>query len=410
MRPIKPLLTTLCVALALAGCGVSQNPTAMQALDRAVGMVAMGETGPAKLVRLHFRDRAQLNALAHAGVDLFENVDNRRNTVDASLTPKTEAIVRQMGVAFEPLPMRVGLTGTSFPHGYQSVAQVEQDMQAIASAHPTFVHFTTIGQSLKGQPIGALEICSHPGQNLPAVRLQAGQHARELPPVEIMSRLMHLLADGYGKDQQITSLVDTRDIWIVPIVNPDGRVKVQQGDAMWRKNVRAPYGVDVNRNADDHFSEGDHDQSEDDYGGKAPFSEPETQAIRDLCAQHHFALSLDMHNYAGMILWPPGYDDSTTKDEATFERIGDTIAKKIGYQAGTIARTIYNTYGDTSTWEYDAHGTLAFAAELNDSGFNPSFSEVDKDWSDWKDNLLYLIDQADQSKHVPLNLPNLSLR
>lgn len=410
MRPIKPLLTTTCIALALAGCGVSQTPFAQQALERAAGMVAMGETGPAKLVRIHFRDRAQLNALAHAGVDLFENVDNRRNTVDASLTPKTEAIVRQLGATYEPMPLNEGLEAERFPQGYQTVAQVQADMQAIASAHPNFVHLVTIGHSLKGQAIDALEFCSHPAQNLPAIRLQAGQHARELPPVEIMSRLMHLLADGYGKDNQITSLVDTRDIWIVPIVNPDGRVKVQGGDSMWRKNVRAPYGVDINRNADDHFDEGDHDDSQDDYGGPSAFSEPETQAIRDLCAQHHFVISFDMHNYAGMVLWPPGYDDSTTKDEATFERIGGTIAKKIGYQAGTIARTIYNTYGDTSTWEYDAHGTLAFAAELDDPGFNPSFAQVNKDWKDWQPNLLYLIDQAGQVRSSRFGLPGFALR
>jgi len=74
------------------------------------------------------------------------------------------------------------------------------------------------------------------------------------------------------------------------------------------------------------------------------------------------------------------------------------MAQHIGYKAGTIARTIYNTYGDLATWEYDALGTLAFAAELDDPNFNPPFSQVDSDWKAWKDNLVYLISVSDNPR------------
>jgi hypothetical protein len=350
------------------------------------------------VVRIHYTDRNQLTALDKAGVDLFENVDARHNTVGATMTAATEATLKAFGVKYDLLRSSEAVTRGGMPSGYHTVDQVNADIQAIATAHPSFAKAVAIGKSLEGRTIFALNFTSKPGTGLPAVRINAGQHARELPPVELADRLIKLLADGYGKDAKITSLIDTRDIWIVPIVNPDGRTKVQGGNDMWRKNTRklsgGAFGVDTNRNCDDHFSGGDTNTWADDYHGPAPFSEPESSAIRDLCAKVHFKASLDVHNFAGMILWPPGYNDSFSKDEPTFKKIGAQLGDHLGYKSGTIATTIYKTWGDLSTWEYDTYGTLAFAAELDDSGFSADLSEADKDWTAWQPNFLYLIDAA----------------
>ena len=66
-----------------------------------------------------------------------------------------------------------------------------------------------------------------------------------------------------------------------------------------------------------------------------------------------------------------------------------------GYtKVGTIARTIYKTYGDFATWEYNALGTLSFACELGDSGFAAPSSQMERDWLAWRPNFLLLIDSA----------------
>jgi carboxypeptidase T len=401
-----PLLA-LGATVSLVGCSMNAPIGALG--DRANGPLAAQGQGQGQEVHITFKDGAQLDNLARHGVDLFENVDNQHHTVDALVTPRGESYLRQMGVRYT-VTLNSPNFANGFPQGYQTVAGLTADLQALAVAHPNTVKLTIIGQSLEKRPLYAVEICSHPEAHLPAVRINSGQHARELPPVEITSRLIHLLAEGYGTNPAITQLVDTRDIWIIPLVNPDGRSRVEKGSNMWRKNARpngdGTWGVDTNRNADDHFAQGDKDSSQDDYQGKAPFSEPESQAIRDLCAKEHFTVSLDLHNYAGMVLWAPGYSNALTKDDAAFSRIGGQLASHIGYKFGTINRTIYPTYGDLSTWEYDAYGTLGFAAELNDTGFNPPYSEVAKDWSDWQANLLYLISVADNPRlaHAPLGL------
>jgi carboxypeptidase T len=296
-----------------------------------------------------------------------------------------------------------------FPAGYHTVDQVYADMKAMAAAHPTYVQLVEFGKSLETtqgrakRPMVALRITSKRNAGLPSVRLGGGVHARELPPVELMTRFAHTLVDGYGRNATITKLVDTKDIWIVPLQNPDGRAKVEGGASMWRKNARrdayAPEGVDCNRNADEHFSQGDADAWADDFRGPSAFSEPETQALRDLAAKHPFDVALDMHCFGGMVMWPPGYDRSYTADEAEFRRIGTAIGQAVGYRSGTIARTIYQAYGDNTTWEYTHHRTLAFAVELDSGSFNPAYGEVDRQWAKWKAPLLSLVSQTTKHAH-----------
>lgn len=386
---------------ALAGCNGALQLGNHDA-DRQNAQRVAESRAPRSQVRIFFRDVTQLEAASRAGVDLFENVDRTAGTVDALASAKGEAALKRLGIRYEVIQAPDRIKGMGMPSGYQTVEAVMADVQKVAAAYPAIVRLETIGKSLQDRPLTAVHLTSQPQGTQPALLITSGQHARELPPVELSMRLIRLLTEQYGKDATITKLVDTRDIWIVPVLNPDGRTMVEGGSAMWRKNARnngdGTRGVDTNRNADDHFQDGNPDSSADDFRGSAPFSEPESQAIRDLCAREKFTLSLDIHCYGGMLLWPPGFTSTPTKDEATFRRIGERIAKPLGYRHGTINRTIYPTYGDMATWQYNAHGVLAFAAELQDPRFNPPYSQVDTDWKQWKDNLLYLIDVADSPR------------
>ncbi|MBO9541348.1 zinc carboxypeptidase [bacterium] len=386
---------------ALAGCnGALQLGNSNS--DKQNAQNAAESQAPRSQVRIYFRDVSQLEAASRAGVDLFENVDRTAGTVDALATAKGEDALKRLGIRYEVLEAPRTTRGAGLPSGYQTVEAVMADVKQVAANYPSIVRLETIGKSLQDRPLTAVHVTSKPQGIQPAVLITSGQHARELPPVELNMRLLKLLTEQYGKDPAITKLVDTRDIWLVPVLNPDGRTMVEGGSAMWRKNARnngdGTRGVDTNRNADDHFEQGNPSTHADDYRGSAPFSEPESQAIRDLCAREKFTVSLDIHCYGGMFLWPPGNTSTPTKDEATFRKIGDHIAKPLGYRYGTINRTIYPTYADMATWQYNAHGILAFAAELQDPRFNPPFSQVDTDWKQWKDNLLYLIDVADSPR------------
>ena len=392
MTIFKPLLSSLLVAVALAGCGQA-GPSVFGGQERTSLFTAQSEAEGGVPVVLHFKSKAQLDALARAGVDLFENVDLKKGTVGALLTARTEKLVRQIGARYA-VAQNAERVQDRMPGGYRTVKQIEAELQALASQYPKVVHLQAIGKSLEGRTIWAVNLTSKPGQKLPAVRLTTGVHARELPPVEVNMNLVRTLAEGYGSDETITRLLDSRDVWTVPVWNPDGRTKVEDGSAMWRKNTRDNQGVDINRNADDHWQQGSASPWAQDYRGAAPFSEPETQAVKALTERVDFKVAMDMHCYGGMVLWPPGFSKEYSKDEAAFRAIGERMAKPLGYKAGTIARTIYSTFGDFATWEYQQKGTLSFAVELDTGGFNPSYKVAEKQWHDWKDNLLFMIDAA----------------
>ena len=93
---------------------------------------------------------------------------------------------------------------------------------------------------------------------------------------------------------------------------------------MWRKNRRSPsssvncYGVDLNRNFDAGFGNTAQNPCSNSYGGPAPFSEPETRAIRDLLAAHNqrVKVTLFMHSFSQLWLSPYGVNTSDPADYA----------------------------------------------------------------------------------------------
>lgn len=326
-------------------------------------------------------------ALARAGVDLLEDADPARRTVSALVSgsdlKRLTALGVQARISRAALPTRQPM-----PTGYRTLAAIDAEIDALAAAHPALLTVSSLGQSNQGRPLRALRLTAKPEAKLPAVRISSGMHARELPPVELTLLLARDLLE-HAAEPEVSSLLASREIWIVPVANPDGRARVEGGAWLWRKNDNPSRAVDINRNADLHWDGGSDNPSADDYHGTAPFSEPETRALRDFAQAKRFVASLDVHCFGGMVLWPYGHTTSPPKDEARFATLGKVLAGPLGYRAGGIAKTIYPTFGDFACWEYEKLGTLAMAAELDTpgfgaSGFAPPYSAVESLWTRWR--------------------------
>lgn len=114
-------------------------------------------------------------------------------------------------------------------------------------------------------------------------------HARELATAELATRFAEHLVAGYGQDPDITWLLDYSEVHIVPMANPDGRKRAEEGEC-WRKNtdnddgcsILLQFGTDLNRNSSFHWGEvGSSGYAcEEVYRGQEAASEPETQAIQ----------------------------------------------------------------------------------------------------------------------------------
>jgi hypothetical protein len=322
-------------------------------------------------------------------------------TIDLILTLAERDQVRALG--FDPVPIVMGPSGLAHPSialnpnlgAYHNLAETMAEMASYAAAHPSIAVLDTIGFSLEGRPLVAIRISDQAGVNQgePEALILGCHHARELMSVELPLYIMRRLLDGYGVDPVLTTLVDTRDIWIVPIVNPDGYFYLQghtsgQSDGWWRKNRRpngdGTFGVDLNRNYGfrwgwDNIGSSPTPSSEV-YRGTAAFSEPENAALRDFINAHDFTISASFHSYGDLFLYPWGYDTLNTPDQSIFGAFGDSVSVQNGYRAGNpLNGAIYLTNGELDDWLYgdvsQRPKVFGFTFEVNtaaEGGFDPA--------------------------------------
>lgn len=251
--------------------------------------------------------------------------------------------------------------------GYMTLSEIESQMSLMHLNYPDITtEPASIGQTIQGRNIWAFKISDNPDidENEPEVLYTAAIHAREvITPLVLFHFIDHLLTN-YGIDSEITALIDNRELWFILCVNPDGyyhnQVIQPNGGGMWRKNRRnngdGTYGIDLNRNFGYEWgydNEGSSPITSDDtYRGTGPFSEPETQAIRDFITSRNFVISMFYHSYSNLLLWPYGYlDGLITPDNDIFTEIGDTVNAFNGYIPGPSWQ-LYVVNGSSDDWIY----------------------------------------------------------
>ena len=254
-----------------------------------------------------------------------------------------------------------------------------------------------IGQSVEGRDIWAFKVSDNPNlnENEPKVLYTALTHARE--PVGMMNLFFFVqrLAETYGVDSELSYLVDNREMWFVPVVNPDGYVFNEEiepnGGGMHRKNRLetncgdgTEKGVDINRNfgfdwgLDDVGSVSNPCGST--YRGEIQFSEPETQAVRDLLNNHNFNNVLHYHTFSNLYIHSFGNGSLPDEPELTkITDIGYEMARYNGYTVGNGLATVgYSVNGDAVDWTYGEKNMISFTPEVGSyqQGFWPSEDEI----------------------------------
>ncbi|HSK27887.1 MAG TPA: M14 family zinc carboxypeptidase [Jiangellales bacterium] len=261
---------------------------------------------------------------------------------------------------------------------------IEDELRDTAAANPRLTKLVTYGKSVNGQDLLALKVSKNANQGQdgrkPAVLYLGAQHAREWITPEMVRRLMHHFIDGYGKDAEITRLVDTTELWFVPVANPDGYdFTFTPGNRLWRKNlqdndgdgtIRPGDGVDLNRNFAVKWgwdNEGSSPQpASETYRGPEPNSEPETEALDAFVGQVGFEHFVNYHSAAELLLYGIGWQVNTpSPDDVILEAMVGTDEEPAveGYDPD-ISAELYTTNGDTDTHMTVEHGTLGFTPEM----------------------------------------------
>lgn len=276
-----------------------------------------------------------------------------------------------------------------YREGYHSYAEASKELKRLEKKYPGLARRVSLGKSVEGREIWALRIREKRGQE--KVVITGCHHAREWMTVEIPLGIAKALCE---KPEQLHG----KEVWIVPVVNPDGLEYSRETDNLWRKNRRplegGEVGVDLNRNywdgspqtmhiyrpkgdqpgrTDDDFEEGVDDPKAENYRGPKGASEPETRALMKLKLES--VGSLDFHSYGEMLLRPPGVTRRKIKGEKQLQELGEGMNAAAGGGLKVMRGSgLYPTSGapDDLQWHY---GIPGFTFEVNGC-FQPHPSQI----------------------------------
>ena len=299
--------------------------------------------------------------------------------------------------------------------GYHNYAEVAAEAAKLERDYPALVRRFSIGKSWEGRDLWALKISDNVAvdEAEPEVLFDAGQHAREPLSVEMALYLLDELTGKYTSDARIRSAVDSREIWIVPNVNPDGsEYDISPGDGYlyWRKN-RQGSGTDLNRNWGYQWgccNGSTTNPAGETYRGAAPFSAPETAALHDFVLSRRVGgvqqikTSIDFHTYGELVMWPFAYtyDDTapgmTLDQREAFAALGRSMAQSNGFTPQQTSE-LYISDGNLRDWFWGSQGIFAYGFELwgGQGGFHPPDEAIVEQTSRNREAALQLVEAAD---------------
>jgi hypothetical protein len=308
---------------------------------------------------------------------------------------------------------------------YHNYSEIVATLLYLNETYPNVVDMFPIGKSWQNRDIYCIRLTNESDtQPKPKVFFVGYHHAREPITAELVLYFTVDAATKFGTNETITNMLNCSEIYIVPALNVDGFDALERND--WqRKNARpidedgdglfdedppddedgdgyiedlyywdgidyyfirwegldddgdGEYnedwigGVDLNRNYPISWENASSDPSSSVYRGSSPFSEPETQAIRDLALEHNFTYAISFHSGTELILYPWGYTDDPPPDEIILREIAQDLSSITGGTTYQQVCGLYKCYGVWDDWMYGNRSTFAFTCEIygNDSAW-----------------------------------------
>ena len=275
---------------------------------------------------------------------------------------------------------------------YQSYESMTQMLQDFAADYPDICRLSSLGQSVEGRELWAMMISDNPDneEDEPEFKYVSTMHGSEPVGTEMCLYLIDRLLSDYGSDDRITSLIDKIEIWIVPLMNPDG----------FEHNARQNAdGLDLNR----EFPVYPQDYEDTVFDGEAVGSENhpiEVQHVMEWSAENSFVLSANIHTGTLVVNYPYDDDgrgdvDSPTPDDLLFEEISRRYSvhnlpmwNSTQFNDGiTNGAVWYVIDGGMQDWNYRYLACNEVTLEISHS-FKPNESKIADLWNDNEESML----------------------
>ncbi|GAA0535953.1 M14 family zinc carboxypeptidase [Paractinoplanes ferrugineus] len=369
--------------------------------------------------------------LARRGYDVLEGpltngVPILAGAADVQRLRREGLTVRYVGPLYQPVAASFVAAADTYYGGYHTAAGHENHNQAVAAAHPDLAVLRTIGQSWRktqnqgGHNLQALcitkittgDCASNTSGTKPKFTLMAQMHARELATGELAYKWIDYLVGNYGTNTAVTQLMNTTELWVIPIANPDGVDIVSSNSTRpvsQRKNAHpngcsgTGLGVDLNRNSSYHWDVNQGTKCSETYPGASAASEPETQGIQGLLSSIYrdtkpaadfspattatTGTFLTLHSYSELNIYPYGWTNSLAPNNTDLKAIATAMGKANKYDVvhgdGGLN---YFAPGATDDWIYGTLGVPGYTIEVGPNasscgGFFPAYSCMSSFWN-----------------------------
>jgi Zinc carboxypeptidase/Immune inhibitor A-like, MAM domain len=294
-----------------------------------------------------------------------------------------------------------------------------------AAKFPSVVKEEVIGHSVQGQAIVAYKVTQgardEADASRPTILFDSTQHAREWISTEVNRRLFKWFLDN-SKVKSVKTLLQTREVWFVPMDNPDGYdyTFLNKGTRLWRKNLRDndhdgqitnQDGVDPNRNWPFKWNYDLEGASNifttETFHGASAGSEPEVQAIRGLEDRIDPLFQIDYHSFAKLILYPEGWQVETPATDAPLMKalVGDSAKPAVPGFDPEVSAQLYTTNGDITGDALKNFKTQSFTVELDGGTGDPVGGTDNSDAAFGPGGFVFQDSESDVQDEFEKNLP-----
>ncbi|KAM8982571.1 carboxypeptidase A1 [Sarcophilus harrisii] len=264
---------------------------------------------------------------------------------------------------------------------YHTLTEIYDFMDLLVAENPNLVSKIQIGKSFEGRPLNVLKF-STGGNNRPAIWIDTGIHSREWVTQASGVWFAKKITEDYGHDETLTAILNSMDIFLEIVTNPDGFAYTHSTNRLWRKTRSiipgsTCVGVDPNRNWDAAFGAAGASSNpcSETYHGKFPNSEVEVKSIVDFVKSHgNIKAFISIHSYSQLLLYPYGYTTTRAANQQELDELAKAAVTNLAslygtkYKYGSIITTIYQASGSTIDWTYDSGIRYSYTFELRDTG------------------------------------------
>lgn len=282
---------------------------------------------------------------------------------------------------------------------YPTHAQMSAKLQAITSKFPKFMKMVSLGKSHLGKDLWAIKISDNVAVDEvePEFKYISSMHGDEITGRELMVRLIEEMGEKYGKDREITELIDNTEIYIIPSMNPDGSAAQKRANAQ---------GIDLNRNFPDIVR----DRQSDDAGRPA-----EVRVMMKFQAERKFSLSANFHG--GTIVanypWDSKYDrhpmDAFVQElSLSYADLNPEMRNSTEFSHGiTNGADWYIVNGGMQDWSYFWFNDLQITVELSHAKW-PNYSDIPGFYRSNRNSLVAYMKKVHLGAGVKFQTPGMS--